>query len=595
MLIKRLPEQTINRIAAGEVIERPASAAKELVENSIDAGASNIEITVRDGGKSMLAVVDNGVGMTLQDLELAIERHATSKLPDNNLQAITTLGFRGEALPSIGAVSRFSLQSRASQKHDAWMINVDGGIVNSPTPTSHLCGTTAVVRDLFYATPARLKFLRTEKTESQRIVDAIKRIAMSHPEVGFRLTVDGRPRLRYTAEKGDLVSTRLARLKAVMGAEFAENALSIDARRTGMQVTGFAGVPTLNRANSAMQYLFVNNRPVIDRLLIGAVRGSYADFLVRNRHPLVALYLQIDPQFVDINVHPAKSEVRFRDPKSVRSLIVGALKHALLEAGHQASTSNSYAAVDTFLSPKLPTHGQPDYPKLSAQSSRRGTFVPETDLGEGGSLEPSARAPEPDTSSTALNYPLGAARAQFHTTYVIAETHDGIVIVDQHAAHERLVYERLKKDLAVSGVARQGLLIPEVVELNSTEVVLLVEHSSELAEFGLTLEAFGENAVLVREVPELLGHTNIKELVKDLADELGEFGESFTLKEKIEQVCSTMACHGSVRAGRILNASEMNALLREMEITPHSGQCNHGRPTHIKLQLSDIEKLFGRR
>ena len=595
MLIKRLPEQTINRIAAGEVIERPASAAKELVENSIDAGASNIEITVRDGGKSMLSVADNGVGMTRQDLELAIERHATSKLPNNNLQAITTLGFRGEALPSIGAVSRFSLQSRASQKDAAWMINVEGGVVKSPTPTSHLCGTTAVVRDLFYATPARLKFLRTERTESQRIIEAVKRIAMSHPEVGFRLTVDGQPRLRYIAGKGEPVSIRLARLKAVMGAEFAENALSIDAQKTGMQVTGFAGVPTFNRANGAMQYLFVNNRPVVDRLLVGAVRGSYADFLARNRHPLVALYLQIDPHLVDINVHPAKSEVRFRDPKSVRSLIVRALKHALLEAGHQASSSNSYAAIDTFLSPEFSNRGQPSYPTSSAQSLKRDTFEPQTDLGEGGDLGPAARAPDPDISSITLNYPLGAARAQFHTTYVVAETHDGIVIVDQHAAHERLVYERLKKDLAVSGVARQGLLIPEVVELNSAEAALLTDRSSELAEFGLTLEAFGESAVLVREVPELLGHTNIKELVKDLADELSELGESFSLKEKLEQVCSTMACHGSVRAGRILNASEMNALLREMEITPHSGQCNHGRPTHIKLQLSDIEKLFGRR
>ena len=595
MLIKRLPEQTINRIAAGEVIERPASAAKELIENSIDAGASDIEITVRDGGKSLLSVVDNGVGMSRQDLELAIERHATSKLPNNNLQTITTLGFRGEALPSIGAVSRFSLQSRASQDDAAWAINVDAGVVKSPTPTSHLCGTTAVVRDLFYATPARLKFLRTERTESQRIVEVVKRIAMSHPAVGFRLTVDGRPRLRYVAGQGDLVSIRLARLKAVMGTEFAENALSIDAQRTGLQVTGFAGVPTLNRANAAMQYLFVNNRPVIDRLLVGAVRGSYADFLVRNRHPLVALYLQIDPLFVDINVHPAKSEVRFQDPKSVRSLIVGALKHALLESGHQASTSNSYAAVDTFLSPKSSPHDQPSYPTLSAQALDRDTFESQPDLEEGIGLRPAARAPEPDTSSIALNYPLGAARAQFHTTYVVAETHDGIVIVDQHAAHERLVYERLKKDLASSGVARQGLLIPEVVELNSSEVALLTDRSSELAEFGLTLEAFGESAVLVREVPELLGQMNIKELVKDLADELSELGETFTLKEKLEQVCSTMACHGSVRAGRILNASEMNALLREMEITPHSGQCNHGRPTHIKLQLSDIEKLFGRR
>ena len=595
MLIKRLPEQTINRIAAGEVIERPASAAKELVENSIDAGASDIEITVRDGGKSMLSVVDNGVGMTRDDLELAIERHATSKLPNNNLQAITTLGFRGEALPSIGAVSRFSLQSRTGQEDTAWMINIDGGVVKSPAPTSHSCGTTAVVRDLFYATPARLKFLRTERTESQRIVEAVKRIAMSHPEVGFRLTVDGRPRLRYVAETGNLVSMRLARLKAVMGSEFAENALSIDAQKTGLQVTGFAGVPTLNRANAAMQYLFVNNRPVTDRLLVGAVRGSYADFLVRNRHPLVALYLEINPHFVDINVHPTKSEVRFRDPKSVRSLIVGALKRALLESGHQASTSNSYAAVDTFLSPTPSARSQPNYRKLSAQPLNRDTFYSQTDLGERRDLHPAARMPEPDTSSMALNYPLGAARAQFHRTYVVAETHDGIVIVDQHAAHERLVYERLKKDLAVSGVARQGLLIPEVVELTSAEVALLTDRSSELAEFGLTLEAFGEGAVLVREVPELLGHTNIKELVKDLADELSEFGESFTLKEKLEQVCSTMACHGSVRAGRILNASEMNALLREMEITPHSAQCNHGRPTHIKLQLSDIEKLFGRR
>ena len=595
MLIKRLSEKTINRIAAGEVIERPASAAKELIENSIDASATKIEIIIRNGGKSVLTVIDNGTGMAREDLKLAIERHATSKLPNNDLQAITTLGFRGEALPSIAAVSRFFLSSRARNGELAWMINVEGGETRGPSPAALSNGTEATIRDLFYATPARLKFLRTERTETRRIIDTIKRIAMCYPEISFRLIVDGKLRLRYAEEEGDVVDIRLERLKSVMGREFSENALPINAQRNGLLVKGFAGVPTLNRANASMQYLFVNKRPVNDRLLVGAVRGAYADFLARNRHPLVALYLEADPKFVDINVHPAKTEVRFQDPKLVRGLIVGALKHALIEAGHQASNSTSYAALNAFQRNKTTPNDRLKYISASKQGPNILNATSQTQFDIVQDFQPSARAFKPDEGMLASNHPLGAARAQFHTTYIIAETHDGIVIVDQHAAHERLVYEQLKKDLKTNTVARQGLLIPEVVELDSNSAILIISRSSELSEFGLTLEAFGEGAVLVREVPELLGHIDLQTLVKDLVDELKELGESFTLKEKLDQVCSTMACHGSVRAGRALNISEMNALLREMESTPHSGQCNHGRPTYIKLQLNEIEKLFGRR
>ncbi|MBO44426.1 MAG: DNA mismatch repair endonuclease MutL [Rhodospirillaceae bacterium] len=597
MTIRRLSEQVINRIAAGEVIERPASVAKELVENSIDAGATRIDVTIRDGGKSLVAVVDDGCGMTGEELTLAIKRHATSKLVDDNLQLVATLGFRGEALPSIASVSRFTLTSRTADADTAWTLSIDGGELGEAIPAAHPKGTRIEMRDLFYATPARLKFLRTDRTETQRIAETLNRLAMAHPEIAFQLTAEDKIKLKYAAEQSDLLDARLVRLSAVMGREFAENALIIHAERSGTTLTGYAAVPTLNRANAALQFLFVNNRPVTDRLLIGAVRGAYADFLARNRHPLVALFLEIDPRLIDINVHPAKSEIRFRDPGLVRGLIVGALKHALAEAGHRASTTVSQAALGAAR-PGMRTATPFGYrPQTPSNDLQENVLAFQTPLDHDNQLEPAARIENTvlPSNGTDQGFPLGAARAQLHGTYVIAETEDGLVIVDQHAAHERLIYEQMKNALANSGIQRQGLLIPEVVELEETAVTQLIDRSTELAELGLVLEGFGEGAVVVREVPALLGTIDVQNLVKDLAAELVELGDSFALREKLSEVCGTMACHGSVRAGRLLNGTEMNALLREMEITPHSGQCNHGRPTYVELKLADIEKLFGRR
>jgi DNA mismatch repair protein MutL len=484
------------------------------------------------------------------------------------------------------------------------MLAIDGGTLHDPVPAAHSKGTRVEIRDLFYATPARLKFLRTDRTESQRIVEILNRLAMAHPNVSFQLTDEDRKKINLHAEQGDLLDAKLARLSAVMGREFADNALLIDAERSGARLTGYAALPTLNRANASLQFLFVNDRPVTDRLLVGAVRGAYADFLARNRHPLVALFLELDPHLVDVNVHPAKSEVRFRDPGLVRGLIVGALKHALAEAGHRASTTVSAAALGATHTPTHnplwgtshgPSYRQP--PQFGGGQLREAADAFQGPLDRDQPLQPFARmeTEAQEREGEGGNFPLGAARAQLHGTYVIAETDDGIVIVDQHAAHERLVYERMKNAMESEGIKRQGLLIPEVVELDENAVALLLDRSTELAELGLALEGFGDGAVVVREVPALLGKTDVQALVKDLADEISEMGDTFALKEKLEEVCGTMACHGSVRAGRLLNGSEMNALLREMEGTPHSGQCNHGRPTYVELKLADIEKLFGRR
>ncbi len=605
MTIRLLPASLVNRIAAGEVVERPASAVKELVENSIDAGASRIDIAIRDGGKSLISVSDDGSGMTGDDLRLAIERHATSKLSDGDLFDIHTMGFRGEALPSLGAVSRMVIASRVAGADSAWTIAVTGGAVSEPAPAAHPRGTRVEIRDLFYATPARLKFLKGDRTETTQILDVVKRLAMARPDIAFTLHDGARERLRLDAAQGDLLDARLTRLGAVMGREFADNALAIDAVREGIALTGYAGLPTLNRANAMQQYLFVNGRPVRDKLLYGAVRGAYMDFLARNRHPMVALFLDIDAREVDVNVHPAKAEVRFRDAGVVRGLVVGALKHALAEAGHRASTTVATAALGAIRSGgfALPLGGagggghggRAPAPGLAARAA---AF--QTPFAGAPGIPPSAAPAAPmggvgDQEIPGDGYPLGAARAQLHETYIVAQTADGIVIVDQHAAHERLVYERMKAALAQSGVARQALLIPEVVELDEAAASRLLARADEFAELGLTIEAFGEGAVLVREVPALLGQVDAAGLIRDLADELAAFGAAFSLKEKLESVCGTMACHGSVRAGRRLNGDEMNALLREMEATPHSGQCNHGRPTFVELKLADIERLFGRR
>ncbi|MFN3512734.1 MAG: DNA mismatch repair endonuclease MutL [Phenylobacterium sp.] len=610
MPIRRLPPETVNRIAAGEVVERPASAVKELVENALDAGAASIEVQADGGGLTRILVADDGQGLPRDELPLAIERHATSKLgPDEagdyDLLRIATLGFRGEALPSIGSVARLSIASRARGSADAYAIQVEGGAVAAVAPSAfpgpH--GARVEVRDLFYATPARLKFMKSERAEALAIAEEIKRQAMAHEAVSFALDLDGRRVLRLPAERAG-PEGRLARLSAIMGREFSENAVAIDHAREGVRLSGFAGLPTYNRGNAAHQYLFVNGRPVRDRLLQGAIRGAYADFLARDRHPLVALYLELDPTQVDVNVHPAKAEVRFRDPALVRGLIVGGLKHALAGAGHRAATTVAAETLNN-LRPGWSPHVQPPAEGFSAW--RMGGWAPAVQAAAQslpGLTEVSARAepapglqeaPAPSVVFDPVDFPLGAARAQVHETYIVAQTRDGVVIVDQHAAHERLVYERMKAEMAQGGVARQTLLLPEVVELDPAEAERVIARSEELAALGLLVEPFGPGAVLVRETPALLGETDAASLVRDIADDLAENGQALALKERLEEVCSTMACHGSVRAGRRLTAPEMNALLRQMEATPHSGQCNHGRPTYVELKLGDIERLFGRR
>jgi DNA mismatch repair protein MutL len=588
MKIRRLAEGTINRIAAGEVVERPASAVKELIENALDAGATRIDIATSNGGADLIAVEDNGEGMGADDLLLAVERHATSKLPEDNLSNIATMGFRGEALPSVGAVARMTIASRTASG-GAHEIRIDGGQMSGPKPAGFLSsgqsGTRVDVRELFFATPARLKFLKSARSEDLATADVVKRLAMARPDVTFTLTLDGR-RMLDLASEGDLFEGRLPRLSRIMGKDFADNAARVEIAREGVRVSGFAGLPTYNRANAQMQFLFVNGRPVRDKLLIGAVRGAYADFLARDRHPALALFLDCDPVFVDVNVHPAKTEVRFRDAGLVRGLIVSSLKAALADAGHRASTTVAGAALAS-LRPQNFNYSQPRTSQGMMENARE--F--HTPLFSG---ERSARVEESSTEP-APESPLGVARAQLHETYIVAQTEGGIVIVDQHAAHERLVYERMKHALENGGIARQPLLIPEVVELDPAEVARVSARAGELAELGLVIEAFGPDAVMVREVPAMLGQMDVKAMLRDLADDIAETGNALSLKERLEEVSGTLACHTSVRAGRRLNAEEMNALLREMEATPHSGQCNHGRPTYVELKLSDIERLFGRR
>ncbi|MGD1877915.1 MAG: DNA mismatch repair endonuclease MutL [Kiloniellaceae bacterium] len=619
MSIRRLPETLVNQIAAGEVVERPAAAVKELVENALDAGARHIDVVLRDGGRALLAVTDDGCGMTPADLILAVERHATSKLPDDDLVHIASLGFRGEALPSIGAVARLTVTSRPADAEEAWALSVEGGKLSPPVPAAHPKGTRVEVRDLFYATPARLKFLKAARTEVSHAQDTVNRLAMAHPAVGFTLSDGERKLIGLAPAEGELFEGRLKRLSSLMGRDFADNALPIEATREGIRLTGYIGLPTLNRGNAQHQYLFVNGRPVRDKLLYGAIRGAYQDFLARDRHPLVALFVELSSEEVDVNVHPAKAEVRFRDPGLVRGLIVSACKHALAQAGHRASTTVSDSALGA-LRPQGNWNqtnwgeGRTSLPRGLAEATASyaapldhtwgqqvggqqfgGQTLPGLDAAPAAmaaAVQAAAReASDPDSAQ----YPLGAARAQVHGTYVVAQTSDGIVIVDQHAAHERLVYERMKQQLGERGVQRQMLLLPEVVELDETAAHRVAERAEELAELGLVVEAFGPGAIVVREVPALLGEVDVHGLIRDLADELAELGEALALKERLEHVCGTMACHGSVRAGRILNTTEMNALLRQMEATPHSGQCNHGRPTYVELKLADIERLFGRR
>ncbi|MGJ8564467.1 MAG: DNA mismatch repair endonuclease MutL [Alphaproteobacteria bacterium] len=620
-MIRRLPPETVNRIAAGEVVERPASVIKELAENAIDAGAQQIDIRFEDGGRTLISVTDDGRGMSAEELPVAIERHATSKLaPDEagewDLLNIGTMGFRGEALPSIGSVARLSLLSQVLDGDTAWELTIEGGKVGTvkPAPRLGLSGTRVEVRDLFYATPARLKFLKSERSESLAISDTVKRLAMANPAVGMTLASGTRTTLKV-ARQSDDEAGRLARLAAILGRDFGDNALAIDADREGIRLTGFAGLPTYSRGNSQHQYLFVNGRPVRDKLLHGAVRGAYQDFLARDRHPVVALYVDLPRTHVDVNVHPAKTEVRFRDPGMVRGLIVSALRHGLAAAGHRASTTVSDYALGRIQggaggNSSLPLQGnyQPRFGGSAQAPYRNDPALQPLVDGFSARVEetgtPYQFNPADENSGAAHvktephnyeSYPLGAARAQLHETYVVAQTSDGIVIVDQHAAHERLVYERMKTAMSGKGVERQALLIPDIVDLDEAEAARILARSDELAEMGLVIEPFGTGAIAVRETPALLGEMDARGLIRDLADDLAEYDEALSLKEKFEHVCGTMACHGSVRAGRRLNGLEMNALLRQMEDTPHSGQCNHGRPTYVELKLADIERLFGRR
>lgn len=597
MAIRQLSPTTINRIAAGEVIERPASVVKELVENAIDAGARRIEVVAAGGGLSLIRVTDDGSGMDADDLALAVERHATSKLTDEDLFNIATLGFRGEALPSIGSVASLVIRTRSRRADSGLELAVDRGLKGRVGPAAVNHGTSIEVRDLFSATPARLKFMKSERAENQAISETVKRLAMAHPDIGFGVTVGERAGLTLQPCSRDAAG-RLQRLGRIMGREFLDDALKLDGERDGTRVYGFAGLPTLHRPDSGLQFLFVNGRPVRDRMLLGAVRAAYGDLVPRGRHPLLAILIDLDPREVDVNVHPTKAEVRFRDAGLVRSLLIGGLRLVLEHAGHRASAQGGARTLETL------ARGAVDGPAISSRSPPAGHgggipsgFAELVQAPLEGFDQPSADTaaaldPAPEDQ---LDRPLGAARAQLHETYIVAETRTSVVIVDQHAAHERLVYERMKAMLENGGVARQGLLIPEVVELDGDEIAALMEAALDLQRLGLAIEPFGPGAVVVREAPALLGDTDVRGLVHDLARSLITDSGGSVLKERLEAVCATMACHGSVRAGRRLTPAEMNALLRDMEATPHSGQCNHGRPTWVELKRADVERLFGRR
>lgn len=595
MAIRQLSPETVNRIAAGEVIERPASVVKELVENAIDAGAGQIEIVITEGGLSLIRVSDDGSGMSADDLALAVERHATSKLDEENLFDIRSLGFRGEALPSIGSIAHVEIRSRAQGASQGFAIAVIRGAKQVVKPAAVNAGTVVEVRDLFSATPARLKFLKSERSETMAVTDVVRRLAMAHPEIGFTLqTGEKRPVVYARGERSS--AAWLERVGAIMGREFMNDALEVSGGGSGasapMRVFGFIGLPTLHRPDSTQQFLFVNGRSVKDKLLIGAIRAAYGDLIPRGRSPLLALFLDVAPSDVDVNVHPAKAEVRFRDAGRVRGLMVGAMRQALEAAGHRASAQGGALTVESFSAGVLP-NTPPPMPSFSL--SRQLREAAQTPFAVIDTPSADMRMPEETKTEQAVDKPLGAVRAQVHENYIVAQTQDGLVIVDQHAAHERLVYEKLKSALGNGGVATQGLLIPAIVTLDADDAELLCSRADELAELGLVLESFGEGAVAVRETPALLGDTDVEGLVKDLAAEIRADGTARALKDRLDSVASRMACHGSVRSGRRLTVEEMNALLRQMEATPYSGQCNHGRPTYVALKLSDIERLFGRR
>jgi DNA mismatch repair protein MutL len=608
MPVRQLPEQVVNRIAAGEVVERPASVVKELVENAIDAGASRIDIFTDGGGRRKIAITDDGGGMTRADLALAVERHATSKLDDEDLLRIRTLGFRGEALPSIGAVAKLNIATRHADTAHAWSLSVEGGVKSAIAPAALSQGTRVEVSDLFYATPARLKFLKTDRTEAEAIREVVRRLAMARPDIAFTLAGEERSPVTWAAALPGAPG-QLTRLGDILGADFRVSAIDVRAEREGVVVEGFAAAPSLTRANALGQYLFVNGRPVRDKLILGAVRAAYADYLPRDRHPVVALFVTLDAREVDANVHPAKTEVRFRNAGLVRALIVHALKEGLAREGRRTAANSGSAAIDALrpsFAPRQPGAGQANWDWRRSPAFPAGplpTFqtAAATAFAEPGQAAFDVGAPTADVrfqeipSADLLDRPLGAARTQIHETYIVSQTRDGLIVVDQHAAHERIVYEKLKASLAKNGVQRQILLIPEIVEMDEAAVERLMARSEELASFGLAIESFGPGAVAVRETPSLLGKANAGGLLRDLAEHMAEWDEALPLERRLMHVAATMACHGSVRAGRILKPEEMNALLREMEDTPNSGQCNHGRPTYVELKLADIEKLFGRR
>ena len=599
MPVRQLSESIVNRIAAGEVVERPASVVKELVENALDAGATRIDVLTDGGGRRLIRVTDDGAGMTRADLALSVDRHATSKLKGDDLLAIDTLGFRGEALPSIGAVARLTITTRHASEPHAWTITVDAGEKSEVKPAALGQGTSVEVRDLFYATPARLKFLKTDRSEAEAVREVVRRLAMSRPDVAFTLAGEERAPVAWGAAKDEL-----GRLGDVLGPDFRANAVRVDAEREGVRIEGFAGLPTLSRANTLGQYLFVNGRPVRDKVLVGAVRGAYADYLPRDRHPLLALFVTLEAREVDVNVHPAKTEVRFRDGGLVRGLIVRALKEALAREGQRAASTGGSATVAAFRPVTIPRRGSYDWRRSPARppgfvSARSATALGFAEAAQAafevGEPAADARVESFQPAADLIERPLGAARAQVHETYIVAQTRDGLVIVDQHAAHERIVYERMKAAIDKAGVARQILLIPEIVELDEADAARLTARAAELARFGLMIEAFGPGALAVRETPSMLGEIDVQGLLRDLAEHMAEWEDSLPLERRLLHVSATMACHGSVRAGRRLKPEEMNALLREMEDVPNSGQCNHGRPTYVELKLTDIERLFGRR
>jgi DNA mismatch repair protein MutL len=598
MPVRQLSEAMVNRIAAGEVVERPASVVKELVENALDAGATRIDVLTDGGGRRLIRVTDDGAGMPPGDLALAVERHATSKLAGDDLLDIRTLGFRGEALPSIGAVARLTITTRHAGEPHAWAITVDAGIKSDVKPAALGEGTRVEVRDLFYATPARLKFLKSDRTEGEAIREIVRRLAMSRPDVAFTLAGEERAPVTWAAALPGPPGL-LVRLADILGGDFRANAVEINGERHGVAVEGYAGLPTLTRANALGQYLFVNGRPVRDKLLIGVVRGAYADYLPRDRHPIVALFVTLDPREVDVNVHPAKAEVRFRDPQLVRALLITSLQQALAREGQRAATTGGSATIAAFRPASTPPRGGWDWRRSPALPVRGNVAVGFAEAAQAafdvGGPSADARVAVTEPAPDLVDRPLGAARAQVHETYIVAQTREGIVIVDQHAAHERIVYERMKAALEQTGVARQILLIPEIVELDEADVERVLARADELARYGLAVEPFGPGAVAVRETPSLLGEIDAQALVRDLAEHMAEWDEALPLERRLMHVAATMACHGSVRAGRRLKPEEMNALLREMEAVPNSGQCNHGRPTYVELKLADIERLFGRR